>query len=363
MAKKPRGFWFKLAAILAGLFVASEIAVRVIVALIGPPYDEPGDPNDDTDMVALKATLAGVPDDPNRTRIVFVGDSYTKGVAGIKPDQTYVHEVGVLLEKWRPGRYTVISLGLSGNDCVGEWVVYHRFQDVARADLVVQVLSPRALDVGACTELFAIQEFNSQRIFTSKVSKISDLIEESIRYRKSRKRFVDYVRGGATQPQRERAWRIFSRETIATRRLVEEGGAIYVMGFFPLVGFTGAYPVADVHRQIAAFAADLKVPYVELLDAFQGQDLGKMGCWEGDLHPGRTAHKIAGKAMADFLTQSILPKLPAPTTNKATKPRTSQEIAAAEVQHLRELLRMDPTCLAAQFWLGRVMSQTSQANK
>jgi hypothetical protein len=358
--RKPRRISIKLVAILVGLLAACEVGARVMAVLTR--HDEPPKV-EDLNLQGFQQMLARVPGAPSLSRIVFLGDSYTRGVAGIKPDQTLVHHVGVLLERWRPGRYVTINLGVSGSDCMGEWGLYNRLRDTARADVVVHVISPRCMDINACKDLFLLQESAGRRCWLSRYSALSDLIESKLRRAAFNRGFVQYLKGGATQQQRESAWRVFSHETIATKKLVEEGGAAYVMVQFPLVGLPGAYPLNDVHQRIAAFAADVKAPYLDLLDAFPGRDTSKMGCWDGDLHPGVQAHVIAGEAVTDFLMQSVLPKIPTLTTNKVGKQRTSGEIAAAESRHYAEILEIEPNCVISQLWLMKYRREAGPPNE
>jgi len=348
--KKPRRIWLKLVAIVAGLLVVSEIAVRVIAVLSSSSENEA--PHvDDLGLRGFQQMLARIPDDPNILRVVFLGDSYTRGVEGIKPEQTLVHHVGVALEKWKPGRYVTINLGVSGSDSLGEWGLYNRLRESARADVLVHVISPRGLDLDVAQELRDLQEWSNRRIWLSRVSILSDMIEEKARTALVRPRLIAYLSGGATEEERSKAWRVFSREIVTTKRLAEEGGAVYVMVRFPLVGWAGSYPLEDVHRRGAALAADLKLPYLDLLEPLRSHDLAKLGVYEGDLHPGVESHVIAGKAVTDFLTQSILPNIPSPTTNRARRPRTLKEIGDAETRHYLEILHQDPNCLGAKAWL------------
>lgn len=73
-----------------------------------------------------------------------------------------------------------------------------------------------------------------------------------------------------------------------------------------------------------------------------------------DPHPGVVAHEIAARHITDFLIASVLPKLTGPSTRKTIAPRTTEQITAAAVQHMRELLEMEPNCMAARIWLDRV---------
>jgi len=360
MAEKSRQTRFKLIAILGGLLavlVVSEIAARVygmLTAQASAGSEKPDNVGKVYTGATLGEILGRVPDDPHLTRILFLGDSYTRGV-GVEPNETFVYRVGVLLEKWRPGRYVTINCGVPGMDSIGEWGIYNQIRDIARADVGVQVISPRGLDVDACKHLYPIQEFGARRVWTSKYSYLSALVELSIRKSIFQERFLEYLKGGSTQEQRVRAWRIFLHETLATKRLVEEGGAAYVMVRFPLVGFFGhgEYPLEDVHRQGAALAADLKLSYLDLLDFIRGQDRASMAVSADDPHPSALAHEIAARHITDFLKQHILPKIPVPTTKQARKPRTPQEVAADASKHFHELLEMDPTCEAARLWLAR----------
>lgn len=368
MVEGSRRIRFKLLAILGGLLVvlaACEIGLRVYLALTKDRGGKPEPVQGDVITIAkLHDIVARVPNDPNRLRILFLGDSYTRGV-GVDPNLIFVTLVGELLEEWNPGRYVTINLGLPGNDTIGEWAVYNRVRDAARADVVVHVVSPRGLDADACQELYAIQEYVGRRFWTSRYSLLSALAENSYRRAVYDERFINYLKGGATQEQRMRSWRIFLREIMATRRLVEDGGAMYAMVHFPLVGYfeTREYPLEDVHKRCATMTADLNVPYLDLLAPLRELKSRSLCVASGDLHPNAAAHAVSARAIVTFLKQSIFPKLPTTSTKKGRSPRTPEEITALEIQHHREILEMDPTCMGARLWLDRVRAQTGPPKK
>jgi lysophospholipase L1-like esterase len=363
--RKPHGIGFKLAAIFGGLvvvFVLVEIGLRVYFMVSGGSSVNPIPPSEVFTIGKLNQLIARIPEDPNRTRILFLGDSFTYGT-GVEPNEALVVKVGALLEKWKPGRYQTINLGVPGADSTREWALYNRARDRAHADLVVHVISPRTLDMSACKDLFVIHGFLMRRLWTSRFSILSALVEQKIRAEIGDRRFIAYLKGGATPEERERAWRVYSREISCTKRLAEEGGAAYVIVRFPLVSHLEDYPLEDVHRRGAALAAELNVPHLDLLDVFRGRSSASMTL-RGDPHPNPAAYTIAAKAVADFLIQRVLPKLPAPSTTKRTlKMRTPEEVTADEIRHHQETLRMEPNCMAAKFWLDRVLVETSLQNR
>jgi hypothetical protein len=354
---KSRRLSFKILAILGGSLVVlgvCEIGARIAQSLRTTP------PECDTstcDYAAMVSYFVRHPKDPNRIRILFLGDSFTRGV-GVEPNESFVPQVNAALEKWKPGRYEAINVGVPGIDAIGEWTLYNRIRDTAQADLVVHVVSPRSLDAEGSQELWRLEGLLTDRLWISKISCLSDLVEDKIRRASLKSGFIDYLRGGSAPEQRHKAWRIFAHEMVATKRLVEEGGSTYVMVRFPMVWWFDEPAMEEIGRRGAAVASDLNMPYLDLREPLRKQAKAgvPMSPTPTDPHPSAPVHALAAGIITDWLTQSVLPKLSGPSTRKAARPRSPEEIKAASIQHQRELLEMEPNCVAARIWLDRAQA-------
>ncbi len=288
---------------------------------------------------------------PNVVRIAFVGDSYTFGL-DVEPNATFVRQLNLLLDRRYPGRYVTINLAASGADVISEWLLLNGHIDAWRPHVVVQVLSWNDLDVDLYQDVGPITEFIERRLWLSRHSLLFSIGERKIRTALMRSYFIDYLRGGATAEKRERAWRIVTYGLAQTKRLVEGSGAKYVLVSFPRVSYLDYYPtpLGEVHRQTAVLAGRLGVPYLDLFPVFRGHESSEMAL-RGDGHPTVGAHAIAAEAIEDFLVRSVLHTVPAHPMCNASRPRTDPEVLDASTEFLRQVLKVDPTCGSARFFL------------
>lgn len=366
MAKPSRRFWFRLAAIVFG-FVAIYVVLEVglLAYMLMSSDDKEGHVEEGQGepftLTTMQKFLADLPNEPDRKRLLFLGDSYTDA-SGVPRSEGFVHKVDVLLEQRKPGRYRTINLGVPGSEPIRQWALYNRARDAARPHVLIHMIAPNDLDADVCKDLFPVLEFVGQRTWPARYSFLWAMCEMKIREAVSKRRFVDYLRGGAEPEERERAWRIFKREILATKKLAEEGDAMYVMVRFPLVSRLENYPLRKVHERGAEFAKQIGVPYLDLMPFFEGRSSDNMAL-PGDPHPSAEAHSIAAEAITDWLLESILPKLPDDGQLKPLEPRTFEQINAAEIQHFKGLLEMDPTCRGAKYWMDRLLTETQLMKK
>ncbi|MBN1346219.1 MAG: SGNH/GDSL hydrolase family protein [Phycisphaerae bacterium] len=347
---------FRIAAVLAGLILAvaaGEVIVRLAhirpkqAKVHAPPTPDPDNP------LGTRTPLGRLGPSGSRTRIVFIGDSFTYGL-GVENDQTFAYRIGVLLEQARPGRYMTINLGRPGDDLIGEWTLYNRVRDLISPQVVVHVLSPNDMDVDLYRDFVPIKDLYVGRLWPSRYSRLLDFVEGTIRAAATYPPTLDYLRGGSSPQARRRAWVIVRHEIESMKGLVEAGGARYVLVRFPFLLELRDYPLENVHRRLAELAARLDIPYLDLLHVFRGQD-GDAMVLPNDDHPNPRAHEIAAAAIAEFLINVVLDGVSATSRTAGPIRRDPAEIAESDVRHYREILNLDPTCLSARHWLNQTI--------
>ncbi len=349
---------FRTLALAGGLVVAfglGEIVARVYP--MQPPKIEvqPVDADAIPNPLGLRDPPMSVPTDPSLERIAFLGDSFTYGL-GAKPDQAFPRRVGALLDRVRPKRYVTINLGKTGNDLPGEWLIYNRVRDVLHPQVVVHVISPNDLDVDFYKDLHPIEHLYEARFWPSQYSYLFHTVELKCRRYLAQRRSIDYLLGGSTPAQRDRAWNIAAHEINATRRLVEQGGGIYVLVRFPYLADIRHHPLEEAHRRTADVAQQFGLTYLDLWETFNARSTGEMTLPDGS-HPNAAAHELAAEAIADFLIKVVLPEVPPSPTRIPCPVRSPADRDVEEVRHFKRLLELDPTCLSAQFWQGQVTGQ------
>ncbi len=352
---------FKIFAAVGGVIVALALAegvVRVMEAQAAPSPSvavHPVATDSLRDALGLRDRWDALPQDAAVTRIAFLGDSFTYGL-GVEPHEAFAKQVGELLKE-RTKRWCVtVNLGRPGVDLITAWGLLNQVRDVVRPHVVVHVMTQDDLTVDLYEEGKAIEEYVTERLWPSRYSRLFDRIETSIRWSRATPRILNNLRGGATEAQRQRAWRIAEFQIRAIRRLVEEAGGVYVLVRFPCLRWMGepeSYPLRETRQKTAALAEKLDVPYVDLFDAFAGKDPAAMCLTPSDDHPTPEGHKIAAEAIADFLVGEVLPGIEPGATSRPTSRRSPAAIRKAEIRQYERILELDPTCESARFWLER----------
>ncbi len=363
--QRPRTVWFKLLAVVGGLVLAlalAEAAIRIVEGQAPRPEQvtvHPVATDSLTNPLGLRDRVDALPEDPDLLRIAFLGDSFTYGL-GVQAGQAFVRRTGVLLRE-RKTRWTItVNLGRPGVDLITAWTILNQVADTVRPDVVVHVLSQDDLDVDLYQEGQAIERLVSERSWLSRYSRLFDRAETAIRWSMATPRIVDHMQGGATPQQRERAWRIADHQIRAIRDLVVARGGAYVLVRFPCLRWVDGgkpYPLEETHDKTAKLAEQLGVPYLDLLETFRGRDPAEMCLSTSDDHPTPAAHQIAAEAIADFLVRAVLPMAQTKPATRPAKPRSAQEVVAAEISQYEQILQLDPTCASARFWLDKARNR------
>ena len=79
------------------------------------------------------------------------------------------------------------------------------------------------------------------------------------------------------------------------------GFELLVVHYPVLAGFDSDYPLAPVRDAVAEDCRNLRLDFLDLLPDFQGQDGKALWAHPHDFHPGPTANRIAGAAVAAHL--------------------------------------------------------------
>jgi hypothetical protein len=78
-------------------------------------------------------------------------------------------------------------------------------------------------------------------------------------------------------------------------------GIKFVIVNYPELRILDPYPFPEVQRRLAALAADLGVPYLDLLDSVRGEPSEKLWVTPPDPHPNGYAHGLFATAIANWM--------------------------------------------------------------
>ncbi len=293
-------------------FLLSEIVFRVFnIRPLPSPQPAAADylaVDNTLNAWGLREPWDSLPEDDQRLRIVFLGDSMVYG-DGVEREEAFCFLVGELMATSRPEGVRTINMGYWGTAPAWQLEKYLALKDKIRADVVVHVVYPNDLEIYMHRRLDEIYRIRDGDLWVGEASYVLRYAERTIRYWAAWKRTIDYFRGGRNSEERRRAWSKFKMDVRACRQVVEDGGASYALVMFPWMVRLDDYDLPDVHDTMGAFASELDVPYLDLLETFVGMNAEELRVSLANEHPNALGHRLAAERIARFLRDEVLPLL------------------------------------------------------
>ncbi len=309
----------RFGAVVAGLTtIVTLLVVEVIFRLFDirahdpPPYGRSvlRHSDDTLNALGLREDWKDIADDDPRIRIAFLGDSITYG-DGVEAHETFCHLLEGMLSHETPEGVITINMAQSATG-PGHQLreLYLPLHDRLRPDVVVHVVYVNDMGIESRRSLLDIYRIRDDQLWVGEVSYLLSYAERQIRYGMAWNRTIDYYRGGRSAEERAKTWGKFKADMRATKQAVEDSGAVYAVVMFPWLNRLEDYLLGDLHENMREFAAELDVPYFDLLKVFTGRHDEALRVGLVDEHPNAAAHKITAEAIARFLREEILPGLP-----------------------------------------------------
>lgn len=350
-AERARSMKSKIAMVFFGLAlgcVAGETAVRVLDLKTEPEFVFHNLQQSDQKRLD-RAILTNDAFNPAAVRIAFVGDSFTYGL-GVEPGQTFVNRTGALLEeRWSP-RCKTVNLGEPGADMISEWLTYMGAKDRIRPHVVVHVLTPNDLDFDNYEGMWEVKRAYEVRLWPSRISRLFAFCEFAVRGKIGHRCTLDYMSGGATPEEQDRAWRLTRCSIESMKGLVEEDGGVYVLARFPLLIDMDASCQEGVRRKMAEMAGQLGIPFVDLHEILCDRDSDQLHL-PNDTHPSVEAHELVAEGLSEFLASRILCTLPEKSILPLPVKRPARMQRKAKLLFLKKILHCEPTCRSAKVHL------------
>lgn len=292
-------------------FVVAEIAFRAFnirPAEAAPsPFQEAIAVDNRKNKLGLREDWDALAEDDRRWRVAVLGDSMTFGDS-VEREDTFCHQMEAMLNGRVPGGAVTINMGKPGTVPREQLDLYTRVRGAIRPDVVLHVVYPNDLDVDSYGALKRIYRIRDDALYVGEWSYVLRFMEKQVRYWVAWNQTIDYFRGGRDAVERERAWSEFQRYVRGVRAAVLESGADYVLVLFPWLFRLDDYLLSDVHDRMRRFAADMGVPYLDLLEAFAGRDAESLRVSLANEHPNREGHRIAAERLTRFLLEEMLPR-------------------------------------------------------
>jgi lysophospholipase L1-like esterase len=98
-------------------------------------------------------------------------------------------------------------------------------------------------------------------------------------------------------------WQSVRAALTRAAELARRDGYTLHVSMFPSLAWIDErpYPLADAHARLAAFCAELALPFHDLLPAFAGRDPRPLWAHELDQHPSAAGHRLAAELLAERL--------------------------------------------------------------
>lgn len=239
---------------------------------------------------------------PGRPRVTFLGDSFTVGHGIKNVDDRFANQIRLLHPEWevhvfaRNGWDTGAELSsiqqlIRQNYDFNIVVLVYCLNDVA--DIIPEWQSIleriyRDSEPGFLARHSYFFNMLHYRIVAATDPDISNY------YQFTRKGY----QGELWEQQKQRLRKL--KEAISSRR-----GKLLVVTF-PFVHSIGPdYSFHEAHGQLDAFWKSLGVPHLDLYNLYDGYKPGKLMVNTYDAHPNEYAHKLASRAIAEFIEKAV----------------------------------------------------------
>ncbi len=251
-------------------------------------------------------------------RILGVGDSFTFGV-GVRDEDTFLRRLETTLnEGLGEGKtHEVLNVGVQGYN-TREEVLYveHRWLKYT-PDLVLIVFylndaysDATFLNNGEGLGIYLQPDGLAQRSY------LVDLLQHTWRGQQLRQRMNDYylqsyfksAKSFLSNPDETAVdWTVSKAALRHAAELSRQHGFRLAMVVFPeLHALDGDYPFRSIHQVVAEAAEAFQIPYLDLLDVYQGHDDRTLWVHPSDHHPNEIAHQLAADALLRFLKSENL---------------------------------------------------------
>ena len=242
-------------------------------------------------------------------RIVVLGDSFTFG-EGVRLEHIFTTRLGEALGERVGEQVEVINAG-TGSWGTAEEVRYLEQRVLGwDPDLVVLVFVPNDANYAAGLDIFDdFREVYEPPPGWLRRSWVLSFAYSRIRRELAGRHYIDELAALSAGPDKSirRKWkRAFDQLGEAASR-VRASQARFAIVMFPFMyRLDDSYPLRTIHERVEARAAELEVPYLDLLPAFAGERYSDLWVHPSDQHPNENAHAIAASAIADFLISEDL---------------------------------------------------------
>jgi hypothetical protein len=237
---------------------------------------------------------------PGSTRIMMLGDSVLFGW-GTKQDETVAAR---LKQAWRQaGRdVDVINTGVGNYNTIMEVEFFltrgYRFKpEIVVLNYFINDAEPiPRYDYSWIERVSAAWVYYGSRL---------DVVERELRLGEQTD-WRTYYRGLYDAARNPGGWQSVESSIRTLASNCRDNGIRLLIVNYPELRVLEPYPFPEVQRRLATLAADLEVPYLDLLDSLRGEDPASLWVTPPDPHPNGHAHALFAKAIGEWIEREKL---------------------------------------------------------
>lgn len=236
------------------------------------------------------------------TRIVFFGDSFTLGM-GVKDNDTFPINFERLIQSKYP-KTQVLNFGVSGTSTDDQIKLLEEYVIKFKPDIVIIVVflndANRTGTINFISRPKVLAQVRKNSFF---LNALIDSIEKPIRSQEMIRHYQEgYVEGSP-------GWESIKNALKKGKTLSEKQNFQLVVAVYPaLFKLNDSYPFRQIHKIIEDYCASLKIPFVDLLNGFIGQQDSKLWVHKTDQHPNEIAQRMAAGELLKFFENNDLMK-------------------------------------------------------
>ena len=241
-------------------------------------------------------------------RIAFIGDSFTFG-EGVWHEDTYPEVTAALLEESQGARVEALNFGVGGYNMAMQTVLLDQVLSY-KPDLVVigYVLNdaepPLYFGDGAggfsrTARPASVEESPADLNLPLRSLR---LLQRVLKKGERNAATVDHYQG--LYRADEHGWKVTQGALAMIQARCRDADVPVVMVCFPILHRLSDYPFRNLHDQVGSVAADLQMPFIDVLPEVTGRDTSELWVHVTDHHPNEIVHRMVAERLAAWVRES-----------------------------------------------------------
>lgn len=234
--------------------------------------------------------------DDDRTRIIFIGDSFTRG-SGVAESDGFVS----LLSAQLGSQFELLNHAMGGWGFTDQFAQFIDHTVMFEPDVLVWVFNlndfgdpPFANRTDDLVNDASMRALADARPYTLGLARFAW-------GRLERTRQSEQWYAGRYSGEKNPDFAPFFKERMQTVVDATDGRVVFAV--FPLLHDLDGYPFREAHHNLTTLASQVGAETIDLLSAFEGRDERSLWVSEADHHPNARGHRLAAQALLPALEE------------------------------------------------------------